>query len=94
MSKIQITLSSANLGDQATEADFDAWASYVAREIDGSLGIDAEVDQFGFTGSLFEPEDSVIGGTDEQREAVRRWLANEGWEAFCAAGGPGASSAA
>lgn len=85
--KIQITLSSANMGPQATEADFDAWVAYVAREIDEALGIDAEVDQFAFTGPGFEGEDAVSGGTAEQREDVKRWLSGAGWEAFCAEGG-------
>ena len=70
--KIQITLSSANMGPQATEADFDAWVAYVAREIDEALGIDAEVDQFAFTGPGFEGEDAVSGGTAEQREDVKK----------------------
>lgn len=87
MSTIKITLSAANMGPNATEADFDAWASYVAANIDEALGIDADVDQAGFTGRTSIPEDQVTGGTEEQNESVCRWLSVDGWNAFCAAGG-------
>lgn len=85
--KISITLSSANLGNQSTEADFDAWAAYVNEHIDEALGLVTEVDQFAFTGRGFEAEDRIDGATDEQAEEIERWLSNEGWEAFCSAWG-------
>ena len=91
---ILITLSAANLGPHATEADFDAWAAYVAKHIGKALGIEAEVDQYAFTGSGAAAEDCVGGSTAEQREEIRRWLSVDGWEAFCAAGGPAAVATA
>lgn len=78
---IKITLSSAAMGD-VNEADFDAWARYVAEHVDEGAGIEvAEVDQmrFGEAG-----EDGIIGATTEEREAIRTWLSVDGWAAFCA----------
>lgn len=79
---IQITLTAYNMGCDATAADFDRWASYVAQHISEALSLaEVEVDQFEFEGG---PErDLVHGGTEEQRAEVRRWLAHEGWEAWC-----------
>lgn len=81
---IKVTLSAANLGPQATEADFDAWASYVVAHIDEALGLSCEVDQAAFTGRGAEGEDRIQGATDEQRDSIRGWLSVTGWEAFCA----------
>lgn len=79
---IKIILSSANMGNDADEADFDAWASYVCDNIDEACGVDvAEVDQYRFGDG---GEDAVSGGTDDEHERVRHWLARDGWEAFCA----------
>lgn len=79
---ISITLSAANLGTEATVADFDAWHSYVCEHIDAAVGFEVhEVEQAAFESG---DADHVSGATDEQREAVRAWLSNEGWEAFCA----------
>lgn len=84
MSKtISITLSAANMGPNADEAEFDAWASYVNEHIDEALDITSEVDQFAFTGRGAENEDRVSGGSEEQRDAVREWLSHAGWDAFC-----------
>jgi hypothetical protein len=93
MSKIQILLSAANMGPNATEADFDAWASYVAANIDEALSIDADVDQAGFTGRTSISDDEVSGATEEQEEAIDRWLGNEGWDAWCSSVAPGQSDA-
>ena len=85
MSTIEITLSAENMGPDATEADFDAWAAYVAANIDEALGIVASVGQFAFTGRGAESEDEVTGGTEEVCEHVTEWLSHEGWDAFCSA---------
>ena len=82
MSKISVTLSSANMGPDADERDFQAWQSWVCDKIDDAMGFvvdDVDLHRFG-DGA----EDTVIGGTEEQRAAVKRWLSVEGWEAFCA----------
>ena len=71
MSTIEITLSAANMGPKSTEHDFNAWAAYVAANIDDALDIDATVDQFAFTGRGAESEDRIEGAEDdEEREAV------------------------
>ena len=81
MSKISVVLSAANMGD-VTEADFDAWASWVTGHIDEGVGFEvAEVGQmrFGDAGP-----DVVWGATCEQRAVIQDWLSHEGWAAFCA----------
>ena len=51
--------------------------------VDDALNVSVDsVDQHSFTGG--PAEDTVTGGTEEQREAIRSWLAHEGWDAFCA----------
>lgn len=91
--KIQITLSAANLGPNATEEDFDRWAAYVAEHVETALSLPegtTEVDQARFS----EGGDDVVivrgsaadgGDRDEAtiEEDIGRWLGNEGWEAFC-----------
>lgn len=90
--RVEITLSSAALGDEADEAFFDKWAGWVAEHVDERFGVDASVDQFRFGEA---GEDRVIqcgriGGEGIDVADIRRWLKNEGWEAFCAEmdGGP------
>ncbi len=78
---IKITLSSAAMGD-VSEADFDAWAAWVADHIDEATGIQVgEVDQFRFGDA---DEDQITGATEEQRATLRTWLSVDGWAAFCA----------
>jgi hypothetical protein len=80
MSEIRITLSSAAMGD-VSEADFDAWASYVTEHVNEGAGVEvSEVDQqrFGDAG-----EDRIEGATLAERDAIRTWLAVTGWDAFC-----------
>lgn len=84
---ITITLTAYNMGPETTEEDFDAWHSYVSAHADEAVGGEnqgntpIDVDQHSFTGG--PAEDTVTGGTEEQREAIRSWLAHEGWDAFC-----------
>lgn len=42
-----------------TEAEFDAWVSYVAAHIDDVTGLDVKVDSYAFTGR-------GAGGTDDE----------------------------
>lgn len=85
MNTITITLTAYNMGPQTTTEDFDAWHSYVIKNVAGALGLEQrEIDrvwQFAF--DVGATEDRVDGGTEEQREAIRSWLAHEGWDAFC-----------
>lgn len=76
-----VKLSSANMGPDATEADFDAWTSWVSDRIDDVAGCSVSVEQFAFGSG---DADEVSGLDDEARDSVRRWLSNEGWEQFCA----------
>lgn len=84
---IQVILTAYNMGADATEADFDAWASFVAAHIDEAVGCEvASIDQAPFRGA--PARDGVSGATDEQECAIRRWLSHEGWEIFCAQAAP------
>ncbi len=84
---IRIVLTAANMGPDATERDFDAWATYVVEHIDEALGFEvAELEQHPFRSG--PATDTIEGASDEQREAIRGYLGVTGWEAFCAAGGP------
>lgn len=83
---IKITLTAYNMGEQCSEADFDAWARWVGEHVDEACGVEVtEVDQYPFPSNhAAHATDRVSGGTEKDNETVRRWLANEGWEAFCA----------
>lgn len=76
---IQITLSSANMGD-VDEVDFDCWAGFVNEKIDDVAGETVTVDQFRFGAS---GEDRIEGATEEQAATIRAWISVTGWEAFC-----------
>lgn len=85
MEKIEITLTAANMGAECDERDFDAWAEFVANEIAEALGIERhriKIDKHRFSGG--PSSDTVTGGTDEERERIRAWLAVDGWDKFCA----------
>lgn len=82
---IKITLSAANMGNMADEADFDAWASYVCDHVDEACGVFVtEVDQFRFGDG---GRDTVTGATDDEEARILSWLSHDGWEAFCADAG-------
>lgn len=81
---IKITLSAANMGPYATEADFDAWAAYVDEHIGEATGLACDVEQAGFTGRTAIPADEIDAPTNEQAETIERWLSHEGWGAWCA----------
>lgn len=81
--RIEIVLTSYNMGD-VTEADFDAWASWVASHVEMVFGVDATVDQFRFGESVVD--DVVRGGNETLREEIAQWLSVDGWSDFCADG--------
>lgn len=76
---IQIILGSTNMGD-VSEADYDAWTSYVADRIDDRCGF--VVDEilprrFGEAG-----DDHARGVTEEQRDTISEALRSL-WDDFC-----------
>lgn len=83
---IEITLSSANMGGDASEADFDAWAAYVTAHIGEAADLQGEavtVTQRRFGDSS---PDGVEGASDECRATILDELAHGLWDAFCADG--------
>lgn len=83
---LKIILTAYNMGPETTEADFDAWAAYVNEHVDAVVGETVQVEQFDFNAG--QSKDRIEGATYEQRETLRRWLAVDGWEAFCASAKP------
>ena len=81
MSKISVTLTAANMGN-VDETDFDLWTKFVSENHEAALGFEIhEIDQHRFLGG--PASDSITGGTEEDREAIRTWLSVTGWETFC-----------
>lgn len=72
------------MGNDATEADFDAWAAWVAKHVDDACGVDASVDQFQF--GKGPDSDRVRCPDDDVSDRVRNWLSNDAWEEFCSEG--------
>jgi hypothetical protein len=79
---IRITLTAYNMGSDATEADFDAWAAYVNAHIDEALGITTEIDQHPYRGG--PADDTIRGASEIEEEEILTYLGTTGWEAFCA----------
>jgi len=76
---IKVTLTAANMGD-VDDKDFDCWAEFVTEKIDEATGLTVEVDQarFGDAG-----DDVITGATENERDAILRFLGTDGWDAFC-----------
>lgn len=83
MANVAVTLTAYNMGPDATEADFDNWAAFVAERIDAACGFECEIDQAGFVGG--PSRDVVADATDEQEETVREALRSI-WDDWCASG--------
>lgn len=81
MGKISVTLTAANMGD-VDETDFDLWTKFVSENHEAALGFEiAEIDQHRFPGG--PDRDTITGGTEDERAAIRTWLSVTGWETFC-----------
>ena len=81
MGKISVTLTAANMGD-VDEIDFDLWTKFVSENHEAALGFEIhEIDQHSFKRP--PSRDTIGGGTEEQREAIRTWLSVTGWDDFC-----------
>jgi hypothetical protein len=79
---IRVTLTAYNMGENATEFEFDAWANYVAAQAESFLGFEVQVDQYSFRGG--PAEDAISGGTREQREVLCSALMHDLWDQACA----------
>lgn len=77
---INVVLTAANMGD-VDEVDFGLWTKYAADMLPALVGEEVDVEQHRFSGG--PDRDTITGGTEEQREAIRTWLSVTGWEAFC-----------
>lgn len=79
---ISITLTAYNMGD-CDERDFQAWETYCEDHLAPDLGLaDVEIGMHNFNDA---PErDTISGAAREQTDEIQRWLAVDGWEAFCA----------
>lgn len=75
-----VTLTSANMGADATAQDFAAWVRYVSEHIDARTGLDVTVDAARFDSG---GSDRIVAD-DEDRDTLRRAISVELWEAFCA----------
>ena len=78
MSDATITLGRDGMGEQADEADFDAWVSYVCAHIDEATGLDVDVE---VRGARDVQDDAITGMDDRQpiHDAIQSL-----WDAFCA----------
>jgi hypothetical protein len=79
MTTAEVTLSSASLGDSATEDDFDAWVSFVGEHIDEATGLVVSVDakRFGDAG-----DDDVMATLESNVTLIKEQL-RELWDRWC-----------
>lgn len=76
-----VTLTSYNMGDDATEADYNSWTEFVCRHIDERAGfeVNVEIERFGTAGN-----DTFVGNLNEgQLEELRHLVQIELWEEWC-----------
>lgn len=85
MKNITVTLTSYNMGD-VTEADYDAWISYVSARIDERTGLDVTVDASPF--GCGSSEDCISGYEDEDDRQIIQDTLYCLWDEFCADGFP------
>ena len=70
------------MGIIADERDFDDWTQWVTDHIEEALGLtDVMVEQFTFTDG--PDRDDIDCDDDDTRDAIRTWLATDGWDAWC-----------
>ncbi len=84
---VTVTLTSYNMGLDATEADFDGWISFVSEKLPERVSFEVEIDadRFGTAG-----DDRISNADDDQRETLRDLLGNILWNEWCSAGAPSA----
>lgn len=88
MNKAIVTLFADGMGDNATEADFDAFVAYVCDRIDDATGLNVavEAERYGMAGVT-----RVQAETSEDEQTVRDAVQTL-WERWCAEGAPGAEA--
>ena len=84
MQNVTLVLGRDGLGE-STDRDFDAWVAYVSAHIDERAGFTVDVD---VAWPRDVQDDRVVGGTDEQRQAVVEAKASI-WDDWCADGAAG-----
>lgn len=86
---ITITMTSYNMGDDATESDFDSWVNFVSDKLGGLINyeVNVESDNFGTAG-----DDRIDGADDGQREELRELLGVSLWNEWCEANDAEASA--
>lgn len=80
MSKVTITLGRDGMGDDASEADFEAWTSYVANRIDDLTGLDVTVDER----RRGDVQETAIDADDDVDEQSIHDAIETLWAEFCA----------
>ena len=80
--KTTITLTSYDMGDGASEEDFEAWTDYVCEEIARACGfaVDVECEPFGAAG-----RDRIKAETEEKEEIAKEALQSL-WASWCEGG--------
>ena len=80
MAKATLILGRDGMGEDATEADFNAWVAFACERIDERCGFEVDVD----TRAMREVQtDRVSADTDDAKQTVRESLAVL-WDEFCA----------
>lgn len=96
MANTTVKLTAYNMGDEATEEDFDKWVSFVGERIAAKCGFTVDVEAFNFESG--PAEDLVTLGEaawevrDEKTATVREAL-EALWADWCSEGAPAAATA-
>lgn len=79
----KIILSSDGMCD-ADEADYEAYTSYICKNIDAACGFEVEVDSADFGRAVSDRE--AVQAEDEAQAATIREALSDLWERFCGGG--------
>lgn len=82
MTRAMLVLGRDGMGNDATEADYDAWVSYVCERIDDATGLMVDVET---RGPRDVQTDVISGVSDDERTIVEEAKASL-WDDWCAAG--------
>ena|SRR6185436_2848785 len=84
-----VKLTAYNMGDDATEKDFDAWVAYVSEELPERCGCRVDVDAFPFRGG--PADDRIVAGDEDLQDFLAEELRYL-WADWCAEGAPRAAA--